>query len=433
MTSISIDKTGAIVLHPITRVTMSKKRANVGNYVNVLINPVTGRPTNLVYIVAGVILIWIIYVNHYRGSSDDVSNPKLSKHGDERLDEFVEPLALDRPVKFNPDLIPFQHLVHPRQDMKAILPPEMLKHGKKEIRVPPDRENLPRPMPKKFPVDLQHKPLVNSLKCPMTTYVLVIITTLPSEVKLRNAIRRTWGSPKNFGEIKITGLSWMVIFAVGNGDSEQDKIIAAESEDYGDVLQGRFDDTGVEDTRKTMMVFKWITDWLLQYQGCRPAFVLKAPAKVYIHIPKVLDWIAHTVKDLQKVYRGKLLRRDEPIRVEEDPLYVSPEDYAKDTFPDMIRNPVYLFSTDVIEQMVTQFTKITPIAMEDSYIGLLANSTGIKPVDDEHFLLMQRPSNICHYKHMMFVYNVAPSEQVHVFNVVEKGHMADHCNDDRGL
>ena len=427
--------------------TVTMHRRGGGTYY-LFINPITGRPTNLTIIIVGVILLWIVYVTHYRGKADDMANPKLTKLGDDvpvyeesRKDKDTPFDHVDRKVGFNPDLIPFPHLVHQQQRSGAggdnvVIPGGLgniggVPHGNN--LVPVARQNIPRPKPKEFPVEVLLTPELNAAKCPVITYILLVVTSLPIEATLRNSIRRTWGNPNNFGELKITGLTWRVVFALGTGSSEiDDEKIVRENEKYGDIIQGKFDDTGVEDTRKSMMVFKWITEVLSKHAGCRPAFVLKTPAKVYIHIPYVLDWTAHKVKDMQNVYRGKLLRKDLPIRVKEDPLYIPPEDFAGDTFPDIIRNPVYFFSTDVIEGMVQRFGKITPIAMEDSYLGLLANDMGVKPTNDDNFLLMQRPRNICHYKKMMFVFDVTPAEQVHVFNVVERGHMGETCRDDRG-
>ncbi|XP_072015666.1 beta-1,3-galactosyltransferase 1-like [Amphiura filiformis] len=448
MKSVAIDTDNSnesgIVLHPTTPEKMGRKRQQspasmARSYYNILINPITGRPTNLVYIVLGVILVWIIYATHYR-SEPPASNPKLNKLGDEYdvpIDErrIGDEEMNDGKVKFNPDLVPFQHLLHPQQprDGQAFVKAQLAKTRDEDEDVPKSRRGLPRAKPKDFPVDILQRPALDSAKCPISTYTLIVVASLPSEIKLRNAIRRSWGNPHNFGELKISGLTWKTVFAIGKGDEETNTKIAEESKTYGDVLQGRFDDIGVEDTRKAMMAFKWIADELVKHEGCRPAFVLKTPAHVYIHMPYVLDWIAHDVKHLQHVYRGKMLRGDDPIRNENDPLYIPPEDYAGDIFPNMIRNPVYLFSTDVVEGMAKRFDTITPIAMEDSYLGIIANEMGVKPVDDEHFLLMQKPRNICHYSKMMFVYNVSPSEQMHVFNVVERGHMAEMCEDHKGL
>lgn len=397
-----------------------------GKLINIFINPVTRRPTNLCYIIVGIVLIWIVYAAHFSGRREAPYNPKL-KLGDDTV--HLE--------GFDPDLIPFQHLVRPHQTSgdAGVIPPRDINNKMApppaQKNVPADRQNIPRPKPKEFPVDVMFRPALDAVKCPVNhdTYILIAVVSLPAEVTLRNSIRRSWGNPANFDNLRISGLTWRTVFVIGNGNADEDAKIAKENERYSDVLQGKFDDTGVEETRKCMMVFDWVTKDLSKHAGCRPGFVLKTQAKVYIHMPYVLDWIAHTVRDLQNVYRGKILRGDRPIRTSEDPLFVSPDDFAGDTFPDLIRGPVYLFSTDVVERMAERFDTITPIAMEDSYLGLLASDIGVKPVDDDKFLLMQRPRNVCHYKRMMFVYDVAPSEQIHVFNVVERNHMAEECKE----
>ena len=157
--------------------------------------------------------------------------------------------------------------------------------------------------------------------------------------------------------------------------------------------------------------------------------MFKTNVRVYINLPLIVPWIKNKLKTETDLYVGKLLRDDHPIRDKTDPFFVPYSDFSGSVFPKIARGPLYMISMDVVQRMVKNFGYVTPIAMEDAYVGLLANSLGVPVKDDDHFVLIKRPSNFCHYRNMMFVFDIEPTEVIHVYSVVEEKHRYGECMD----
>ncbi|XP_071802679.1 beta-1,3-galactosyltransferase 5-like [Asterias amurensis] len=393
------------------------------NGVPTFINAVTGRLTGTSWAIIVTAIVLILYIitreNKGGGSMNDdgmggrAQNPKFHHV----LDQMVEStsngadgddgVVLDLKNK----LKGFDNI--DSSDLKIDFPD----------KPPAIKKGLPAPKPKEFPVDLIYKP---DLQCPDEPHILFLVTTTPEEVLARTAIRRSWGNRKGVSTASILGMTWRTVFVMGRSKIK-DEQIKREAQHFGDVLQGEFEDIKTEETRKTMMGFQWASNDVIR--TCQPKYIFKTNAKVYIHVPLVINWIQDKLGSAPNLYVGKLLREDHPIRDKLDPYFVPRPDYPGNVFPNMARGPLYMISMDVVQRMVSKFGQITPIAMEDAYVGLLAASVGVQLTDDDHFVLIKKPSNFCHYRNMMIVFDIEPTEIMSVYDVVEQGHRKSECGD----
>eukprot|EP00057_Strongylocentrotus_purpuratus_P004143 XP_003728114.1 PREDICTED: uncharacterized protein LOC100889868 [Strongylocentrotus purpuratus] len=282
----------------------------------------------------------------------------------------------------------------------------------------------PKPRPKDFPVTLLQKP--DPTLCPRKRFVLIIVLSQTYATNARKNIRRTWGNPERFNVrgIAEVDLTWWVVFATGSGKTDTD--IIKENAENRDILQGDFADLEAEETRKVMMSMKWLHDLQTSNPSCRPSYVLKTGSHVFVNTRVLTSWIYNTFKQKTDVYVGKVIRNDDPIRDSFDPHFVPYYDFKDEYFPDMVGGPTYMLSTDVVYRMVPLFDSIVPIAMDDSYIGILASTLHVEPKNDKHFVHPRRPSNVCHYKTMMYIYGVNPTEIMHIYNVI-MGQTGRHC------
>lgn len=282
----------------------------------------------------------------------------------------------------------------------------------------------PKPRPKDFPVTLLQKP--DPTLCPRKRFVLIIVLSQTYATNARKNIRRTWGNPKRFNVrgIAEVDLTWWVVFAIGSDKTDTD--IIQENAENRDILQGDFADLESEETRKVMMSMKWLHDLQTSNPSCRPSYVLKTGSHVFVNTRVLTSWLYNTFKQKTDVYVGKVIRNDDPIRDSFDPHFVPYYDFKDEYFPDMVGGPTYMLSTDVVYRMVPLFASIIPIAMDDSYIGILASTLHVEPTNDKHFVHPRRPSNVCHYKTMMYIYGVNPTEIMHIYNVI-MGQTGRHC------
>ncbi|XP_022099177.1 UDP-GalNAc:beta-1,3-N-acetylgalactosaminyltransferase 1-like [Acanthaster planci] len=408
-----------------------KRRGRVPSF----INPLTGRPTSLalaVIILAAVLIVYLMSRAKGGGSADSIDERAKNPKFQHILVPADDPRGLNVADEVN-----FPHVQRPNvagQDEavgKALAFPKIPPPpGRKPLPQAPDanrkKPELPRdppPKPKEFPVNVIRKP---NLLCPDKPYVLFLVVCLPNEVLARTAVRRTWGAPNGIAEAKSLALSWRAVFVMGRTAAKDDQI-ERESNNYGDILQGEFDDLSSEVTRKVMLGFQWSDKDIPD--SCRPLYVFKTNIRVYINLPLIVPWIQDKLKMASNLYVGKMLREDRPIRDTQDPLYVPNQDYPGNVFPNLARGPLYMLSMDVVQRMVPHFGSVTPIAMEDAYVGVLANYVGAPITNDDHFVLLKKPKNFCHYRHMMFVFDIEPTELVHVYKVVEEKHRYSECTD----
>ena len=283
------------------------------------------------------------------------------------------------------------------------------------------------PNPKQFPVNIIAKP---NIACPGEKgQLLVIVASHPDNGGGRNAIRASWGFHETVKYPSLTkGMAWKTIFVMGqSGHSVFDSSVVSEANTHTDVLVGHFHDTPHEDTRKFMMATKWVKE---NMANCDFKFVLKTKDDIYHNMVSITNWLEAKYPaqgSSDDLYVGKLLRLDRPIRDSRDPLFVPESDFNREFFPNLIHGPVYLFTKHSFFKIADRMSAVTPIAMEDAYVGLLAEAAGITPTHNDHFQLLGKTGNVCHHLRMFFISPIMPSEHVTVFKKVKLARTSGEC------
>ncbi|XP_033095454.1 UDP-GalNAc:beta-1,3-N-acetylgalactosaminyltransferase 1-like [Anneissia japonica] len=287
-----------------------------------------------------------------------------------------------------------------------------------------DYANVQRPDPKSLPVDIILSPTVTSCEKPV---VVVLITTVVKDARLRTGIRRTWGKKANVDQPDRIEGDWKVFFVMGRPqNASSNGAIVKEAELNNDIIQGDFPDMAEEETRKVLVGLTWIVEQMSYVYHCQPLHVLRAEADLYINMPAIFKWLKSQPRS--NLYVGHVVHGNFPNRDVESPYYVSKKDYPHYNLPDYADSPVYLISYDNVKRFIGEISSVTPIAMDGVYIGLLAEHVGAKPTNNEHFILMKRPSNVCLYHHMFFIFRVNEPELIHIYNVVERHHNKRECS-----
>ncbi|CAK9294350.1 unnamed protein product [Gordionus sp. m RMFG-2023] len=139
---------------------------------------------------------------------------------------------------------------------------------------------------------------------PKDIFIIIIIHTAPDHINLRESIRETWGSVREYYNYNIR-----LVFMLGipKIDSIQQQI-TIESTNYGDVVQAWFLDDYVNMTYKMSMGFKWIS-----YYCSHAKFVLKMDDDIFADIFQVID----TLRYFDKRYGAFLMNNVDKIRPKE--------------------------------------------------------------------------------------------------------------------
>ncbi|ELT91495.1 hypothetical protein CAPTEDRAFT_84571, partial [Capitella teleta] len=257
--------------------------------------------------------------------------------------------------------------------------------------------------------------------CPAGLLTLVILHSQPMKSGRRRAIRETWGTQTHKKFPNMDSNKWRTIFVMGK-QNEGPIDVKAENAKHGDILQGDFTDNPYEDTRKFMLALRWLSEHLIS-EGCDPQFIIKSNDNIYHNMMAVTKWLEFELGEVtDDLYMGNLLRRDAPIRDKQDPLFVSKNDYSRSFFPDLIKGPTILFSLKTYLGLQNAVKQQAPFAMEDAYIGVLANKMRVLPTHNAHFLMLGKMSNVCNYLSAFFVHDVTASDQLLIWKVVKTEH-----------
>ena len=77
--------------------------------------------------------------------------------------------------------------------------------------------------------------------------------------------------------------------------------------------------------------------------------------------------------------------------------------------------------------MYNAMNKVVPLPLEDAYVGVLVNKAGFEPQDNDHFVMLRRPSNICHHLKMFFIFDIMPYEHLEIFKSMKQARTRPEC------
>jgi len=205
---------------------------------------------------------------------------------------------------------------------------------------------------------------------------------------------------------------------MGRLDKNTPRVVAIQRADANatDILRGDLDDSPHEGTRKFMLAMDWVIGDLVP--ACNIKHIIYTKQRIFLNVPLLAKLIQKEYPNPEEAtYAGKLLRKDVPVRDVNDLNYVPPEDFDRDFFPHIISKPVYLFSVTAYRKMYDVKRYVTPIAMEDAYVGLLAEQAHITPTHNSHFEMMKMSVNNekCNFIHRYFVYDTNSKDMRTIF------------------
>lgn len=230
--------------------------------------------------------------------------------------------------------------------------------------------------------------------------ILVVITSAPSHLDARMAIRQTWGSFKQRNDVAIA-------FILGSTeDSKLNQSIMAEADLYGDIIVSHFFDTYNNLTLKTISILEWVDTYCNKIK-----YVLKTDDDMFINIPKLLSFVGKHANDKRTIF-GRLARKWKPIRNNKSKYYVSPSQYKPSYFPDFTTGPAYLMTGDTIHDLYATALNKTYLKLEDVFItGIVAQEMKIKRTHANEFMNKRIAFNPCGIQKVISIHMVKLHEQ----------------------
>ena len=296
-----------------------------------------------------------------------------------------------------------------------------------------------------------------------------LVKSAISNVKNRNAIRKTWGYAKRFADVQIR-----TVFLLGSDVSSESGVqtnIDSENEKYHDIIQGDFIDTYYNNTLKTLMGMKWAAEFCQNsrfyffvdddfYVSTRNLLrFLRNPSNYpkYLEAPTInfddvqesnrinskinqqrsLRWIDqyklqnHTMinnRKLQQLVEFDLPEDVElytgyvffpkPHRHKSSKWYISLQEYPYNRYPPYVAAGAYILSNAALKKFYYASYFVKKFRFDDVYLGIIAKKLDIVPFHSEEFWFYRKhPYNIKNFRYTIASHEFSnPDELERVWN-----------------
>ncbi|KAJ7325046.1 hypothetical protein JRQ81_018066 [Phrynocephalus forsythii] len=261
------------------------------------------------------------------------------------------------------------------------------------------------------------------LKCKDNPFLVILVSSSPSGVKARQAIRITWGSQKSWW-----GKQVLIFFLLGKG-TEQEEATALTLEDesilYGDIIQQDFLDSYNNLTLKTIMAFRWVTEFCSSAQ-----YVMKSDEDVFINMGNLVKFLLNTNAS-ENFMSGYPLIENYPHRGFHKKTYISYDEYPFKVYPPYWSGLGYILDVRLARRVYEMMSHVKPFKFEDVYVGICLGILGVEflvPEDAELFFLYRIKFDICRYKHLIAVHGISPQEMIMYWQTITRESTSLPCH-----
>ncbi|XP_063160477.1 beta-1,3-galactosyltransferase 5-like [Candoia aspera] len=255
-----------------------------------------------------------------------------------------------------------------------------------------------------------------------TPFLVILVTSPPTQLKIRVIIRETWGKKQVIANKLI-----VTYFLLGTTlNPEAQVAVINESLKYGDIIQKNFIDTYSNLTLKTMMGIEWIHMFCPQ-----SSFVMKTDSDVFVNPYYLTELLLKRIQNT-RFFTGFLKLNEYPIRDKSSKWYVSENEYPRNTYPPFCSGIGYVFSTDVASLVYRISDNIPFVKLEDVFIGLCLAELNITLVNlhsKQSFFPTELEFSLCHFKKIVASHFVRPHKLLIYWNALERS-MDEKCPGD---
>lgn len=206
-------------------------------------------------------------------------------------------------------------------------------------------------------------------------FLLIFIMSSPGGTvsrERRNVLRSTWVLDRGI----INSKRWKHVFLLGKSNrSEINSDIKSEARLFNDIMLLNFTDSYDNLVIKVLSGLRWA------FMNGNARFILKADDDVYVRVPRLISWLNEFGSN--KFYGGYIHKPGAHVNRfnTSDTMNLIAEDcYPKERYPSYASGPVYVLSSDAIPFLFHNMHRWKVFPVEDAYLGLLAETSGIKPV-----------------------------------------------------
>ncbi|XP_043940704.1 beta-1,3-galactosyltransferase 2-like [Protopterus annectens] len=243
-------------------------------------------------------------------------------------------------------------------------------------------------------------------KCkPTAPFLVLLVPTQAKQFAERKAIRETWGN-----ESLVPGVSIVRLFLLGMSKEytgELQSSLKEESITFHDIIQQDFMDTYNNLTIKTMMGLQWVSTF------CPNAsYIMKIDTDMFLNTEYLVKFLSPGTPRKEDYLTGYIVKNAAPFRGPNSKYYVPFKLYPADIFPPYCGGPGYVFSADMAKKIYDAAQVITPINMEDVFVGICLQKLGLSVTESPASLFNGEKIEyeVCRYAGLITVHHIALDE-----------------------
>lgn len=231
--------------------------------------------------------------------------------------------------------------------------------------------------------------------------VLIIKSAVPNRRK-RDAIRRSWGFENRFTDVQVRRV--FVVGVTPENPTVQDSL-DEEYVTHGDIVQADFVDTYYNNTIKTMLGYRWVTEYCPNAE-----FALFVDDDYYVSLKNLLRFVrnpwgfsaASQDGDYDRKQRrsspdgrlwaGYVFPHSIPMRHRWSKWYISLAEYPFSRYPPYVTAGAYVLSSPAVRDLyrVAQYTR--QFRFDDIFLGIVAQKARLRPLHSDAFRYYGKPS-----------------------------------------
>ena len=221
--------------------------------------------------------------------------------------------------------------------------------------------------------------LISTNKCSTHLFLLILVSSSPSNIERRKDIRRTWGADNS------TKPRWKAYFLIAQTRGRNlSQSLLHEGDAFGDLIRADYFDDYWNQTLKIQMGFEWASRY------CNFSFLLKIDDDVFVNMNALLSNLTNPSMPKYKLYMGLLWQKLPVRRYKGDKWEVTKEEYEPDFYPDYCPGFGFVLSFDVVHSFVNLYQVVKPFKIDDVYVGMLAERAGVNGTNNHGF--KEKPS-----------------------------------------
>ncbi|XP_038069756.1 beta-1,3-galactosyltransferase 5-like [Patiria miniata] len=205
-------------------------------------------------------------------------------------------------------------------------------------------------------------------------FLLILVKCRPGDSFPREQIRKTWG-----GLSEVDGKRILTMFLIGmTTNSTLMAKVVDENRQHGDIIQGDFMDHYLNLTHKTMMGWRWASEF------CPGAeYVASADADVLLNLHNIVRRLSERPRE--RFAEGKVQAGAKPFRGNSK-WHTSKETYPEPTYAPYFSGVCYVLSGDVAARVYKESAHVRFLPWDDVYIGLVLKRLGVVPKNVRKYL-----------------------------------------------